>query len=388
MWRSLNGPEQDVVFEQRHKPGRLLQLDWTDCNCLDVVVAGRPFPHKLCHCAAVYSRWEWARVCFSEDFLSFRTTLQDGLFALGGVPRRIQTDCTSAATHQLRKGEPAREFTSAVKGLLRHFGIADAHMINPGQAHENGSVEALNGHFKRRLKQALLLRGSRRFISQDEYERFVRTQLDRANGNRGKRLAEERTALGPLPPCRYPEYESGSHRAGSTATVWIKRKIYSVPSQLKGQRLASRIYPERIELYLHNQLVHQMARSYGSNSQAGLDWRHLAPGLLRKPGAFTHYRYRQVMFPGAEYEQLCGLLQERLGNASGDREYLQLLNASAGVAEPEALAAVTSMLSGKTPLSVEGFRAATGLARPAFELAPFVPDLRVYDRLVEDLGDE
>ncbi len=376
------------MFEQRHEPGRLLQLDWTDCNCLEVVVDNEPFKHKLCHCAMTYSRWEWARVCFSEDFLSFRNTLQDTLFALGGVPQRLQTDRTSAATHRLRKDEPAREFTAPVKALLRHFGFAKGQMINTAQPHENGSIESLNGHFKRRLKQALMLRGSRNFNSQRDYETFVRTQLDRANGNRTRRLSEERAALKSLPPCRYPEYESSSHRVGGTSTLWIKCKVYSLPSRLKGMRLASRIYPEHIELYLYGKLVYRMPRVYGSKKHDGLNWRHLAPGLLRKPGAFARYRYRQTMFPGAEYEQLCSVLHKRLGVGAGDREYLQLLNASAALEPPRALAAVKAILCGEASVSLEGFRKAAGLQRAEFDLAPFVPDLRGYDRFVEDLGDE
>ena len=33
----------------------------------------------------------------------------------------------------------------------------------PGEAHENGAIEAAHGHLKQRLHQALLLRGSRDF---------------------------------------------------------------------------------------------------------------------------------------------------------------------------------------------------------------------------------
>jgi hypothetical protein len=44
---------------------------------------------------------------------------------------------------------------------------------NPGEAHENGSVEAHHRHLKAALDQALILRGSRDFASLADWRRFV-----------------------------------------------------------------------------------------------------------------------------------------------------------------------------------------------------------------------
>ena len=55
---------------------------------------------------------------------------------------------------------------------------------NPGVAHENGSIEAPNGHLKRRLDQALRQRGSRDFDDLEAYRRFVAGICDRHNARR------------------------------------------------------------------------------------------------------------------------------------------------------------------------------------------------------------
>jgi len=57
-----------------------------------------------------------------------------------------------------------------------------------GAKEQNGYVEASNGALKRRLEQALLVRGSRDFVAQDEYKRFVAKVVRKASTALGPRL--------------------------------------------------------------------------------------------------------------------------------------------------------------------------------------------------------
>jgi len=385
VWRAVEGPARELFFDQVHVPGTALQLDWVDCNCLGVCIGGSPFPHKLCHCACVYSKWEWARVCKSEDFLSLRTTLQDALFHLGGVPETLQVDNGSAATCQLCRGEGRRGFNAAFKDLLSHFGM-NGRKINIDCPNENGTIEKLHDHLCRRLDQALMLRGSRQFESQRAYEVFVGDQLDRANGNRKRKTEEERRQLKALPMTRYPDYQVESHLIGAGATVRVKKKVYSVPSRLKGFRVTCRIYGDRIDVHLGAQRVHSMPRVHGR--EPGIDWRDLAPALVKKPGAFARYRYREALFPAPAYRELCDVLRGKLGDYAGDREYLLILNASAGLEPERAVEGIGRLLSGEAIVSLEGFRDAAGLERPRADMACFEPDLSVYAAFHEELNCE
>lgn len=385
VWRAVEGPDRELFFDQVHVAGEAMQLDWVDCNCLKVCIVGKPFGHKLCHCACVYSKWEWACVCFSEDFLSLRTTLQAALFRLGGVLKILQVDNGSAATCQLRRGEGRRGFNVGFKELLGHFGMA-GRKINIGCPNENGTIEKLHDHFCRRLDQALMLRGSREFESQGAYEDFVGDQLERANGNRKRKAEEERRCLKALPLTRYPEYQLESHLIGAGGTVRVKKKVYSVPSRLKGVHVKCRIYTDRIDVHLDAQRVHSMPRAHGR--ELGIDWRDLAPALVKKPGAFARYRYRDALFPTPAYRELCDVLRGRLGDYAGDREYLLILNASAGLEPEPALEAIGRLLSGEAVTSLEGFRCAAGLERPHVDMACFEPDLSVYASFHEELNRE
>ena len=48
-WRAVHGPDQEVVFAQRHRPGHLGLSDFTAAADLAVEVAGEPLPHLLYH---------------------------------------------------------------------------------------------------------------------------------------------------------------------------------------------------------------------------------------------------------------------------------------------------------------------------------------------------
>jgi hypothetical protein len=66
---------------------------------------------------------------------------------------------------------------------------------NLGIAHENGAIEASHGHFKRRLKQALLLRGSYNFETVSEYQTFIETVVTKMNAKCTEKFTQEQQVL-------------------------------------------------------------------------------------------------------------------------------------------------------------------------------------------------
>ena len=104
-WRATEGPDKEVFFAQQHYPGQLMQTDFTHMNSLGVSIGGELFKHMFCHCVLTYSNWEWGRVCFSESYEAIKLGVQSSLVKLGRVPLRHRTDGTTAATHQIAKGQ-------------------------------------------------------------------------------------------------------------------------------------------------------------------------------------------------------------------------------------------------------------------------------------------
>lgn len=93
-----------------------------------------------------------------ESFTALAEGLQEALGQLGGVLAEHKTDSLRAAWKQ--QGEDGRrELTERYAALCRHYGMQGVHN-NAGRGHENGSVESAHDHLKRRIRQALILRGS------------------------------------------------------------------------------------------------------------------------------------------------------------------------------------------------------------------------------------
>jgi hypothetical protein len=62
-------------------------------------------------------------------------------------------------------------------------------------SHENGAVECAHGSFKRRLDQALKLRGGCNFAAIKDYQAFLDKVTERLNKRCQSRFKDERLAL-------------------------------------------------------------------------------------------------------------------------------------------------------------------------------------------------
>jgi hypothetical protein len=86
-WRAQHGPAQEVVFRQKHPPGRLGLSDFTVADDLGVTIAGVAFPHRLYHFTLAFSQWQHAEVITGgESYVALAEGLQNALWALGGAP--------------------------------------------------------------------------------------------------------------------------------------------------------------------------------------------------------------------------------------------------------------------------------------------------------------
>ncbi len=104
VWRAEHGPEQDVIFRQKHEPGRQGLSDFTRMGPLGVTVAGQPLDHMLYHFRLAWSGFTHARVVLGgESFTALAEGLQDALWHLGGAPGEHRTDSLSAAFRNLSK---------------------------------------------------------------------------------------------------------------------------------------------------------------------------------------------------------------------------------------------------------------------------------------------
>jgi transposase InsO family protein len=380
-WRAQEGPPKEVFFAQEHRPGEAMQTDFTWANELGITIGGEPFEHMLCHPVLPYSNWQWATVCHSESTEALRRGVQAAIFQLGRVPTFHQTDQGSAATHSLPSGK--REFNDDYLALMRHLGMKPR-TIAPGKKEQNGDVESINGALKRRLEQHLLLRGSRDFDSVEEYELWLWQILIRANSLRGERFEEDLEAMKPLSAKRLPEYTRIDLKVSSWSVIKVKCNVYSVPSRLRDEKVQVLLYEDRLEV-LHGG-VHQLSieRLRGKGGHR-INYRHIIWSLVRKPGAFERYKYREDLFPTLAFRLAYDALTDAMASTRrADIEYLRILHLAASTMESEVEVALEILREeGAVPTS-DRVKALVVMAEPEVpELSAPTVDLGEYDALLE-----
>jgi transposase len=379
-WRAERGPAKEVYFPQEHLPGRMASMDFTHATELGVTILGALFVHLFFELVLAYSGWRFVQVAFGETFEALVKGLQDGLWALGGVPERVRQDNLSAATHELAK-TGGRGLTRRFADVVEHYGFQSSR-IQPGESHENGVVEKAHHLLKSALTQALLVRGHRDFPSLEAYLDFVGRVVDETfHQGREARLAEERAALRPLPSSRVPEYTRVVVEVRKWSTIPIAGHLYSVPSRLIGHEVEAWVYADAIDVRYANKTVERIPRLHGESGHR-IDYRHVIWSLVRKPGAFAAYRYREDLFPSLVFRRAYDALRARRGDRA-DVDYVRVLHLAASTSEhavEQALAALLERGEAFDYVAVKTLAQPTPRAVPEIHIGAV--DLRRYDALL------
>jgi hypothetical protein len=177
---------------------------------------------------------------------------------------------------------------------------------------------------------------------------------------------------------------------GNNSTIRLRKQVYSVPSRLIGVKLLARIYENRIVLFHGAAEVAQLPLGK-SDRGAIIDFRHLIGHLLRKPGAFANYRWREELFPAPVYRSAYDHL-ERSSPAEADRRYLEILKLAAEAGQTAVENALEHLLGAPRPV-INAAEVRTMLdtwndmRREWRQRPPLEVDLTIYDALYDD-GDD
>jgi hypothetical protein len=322
-WRATDGPEREVFFAQQHVAGRLGQSDFTRMNELGITIGAQSFPHMLYHFVLTYSNWEAVTLCYSESFESLSDGLQNALWELGAAPLEHRTDRMSLAVNNASE---EREFTSRYQALMRHYGMV-GQKIQTGKPNENGDVEQRHYRLKRAVGQALMLRNSCDFSTMNEYKDFLGLLLAQLNAGRRDRLRVEMQYLQKLPDGRLESVKRERVKVDSGSLIYVDRNVYSVHSRLIGERVEARLGAEAIEVWYAGRIVENLPRLRGRGKHR-VDYRHIIDWLVRKPGAFENYRYREELFPTSRFRMTWDALRETVPLRANKR-YLEVLELAA-----------------------------------------------------------
>jgi hypothetical protein len=300
-WRALEGPDKDVVFRQEAVIAIQGFSDFSHPN-EPVLIDGKPFEHLFYQFRLAYSGWRSVTaVQGGESFVALSEGLQRALRLAGGSPEEHRTDSLSAA-----RNNKQNIWTDDYEALCKHYTMVPTRN-NLGKSHENGVVECANGSFKHRLSQQLRLRGDNHFRCIDDYQAFIDKVVHQLNRRVRNRFMEEQQALQPLPDNGVPDYQELTLKVTRSATIEVKRVLYTVPSRLIGERLHIRLYQDRLEAYVGQTHTLTLPRTYprpGESRGRRIDYRHIIRALAAKPQAFRYSQLRDDLLPSKAYRTL------------------------------------------------------------------------------------
>lgn len=378
-WRALQGPPKTVVFPQEHPPGREAAFDFTHCAELGVRIAGEPFDHLLFTLKASFGKWVYAEVTFGETWEALCRGLQNAMWDAGGVFEVWRHDNLSAATQELKRTS-GRGLTRRYQDLLNHYD-AQSTRIKAGNASENGIAEKGNHLLKVALDQALLLRGTRDFATVDAYVVFLREVVAELNEEHAATIEKERGVLKALPACRVPDYTTFKVKVRSWSTIRIAGRSYSVPSRLIGHEVVVHQHPDHLVVFFNGTATLELPRLRGGQD-VRIDYRHVIWSLVRKPGAFARYKYREELFPSMTFRLAYDALVAWRGERA-DVEYVRVLHLAASTMEGPVERALAELLAAGERFD---YAAVKAVAAPERVVVPDVKikavDLASFDRML------
>ena len=234
---------------------------------------------------------------------------------------------------------------------------------------------------KTALDQELRLRGHRDFATVGAYTDFVREVVAAHNEEHARTIEAERAVLMPLPSCRVPDYTVYNPTVRCWSTIRVSGRSYSVPSRLIGHEVEVRQYPDHLEVFFKGKLTLELPRLRRAKD-IRVDYRHVIWSLVRKPGAFARYKFREELFPSMTFRRTYDALVKWRGERA-DIEYVRILHLAASTMEGPVERALAGLLESDERFD---YAAVKAIAAPEPVDVPDVKigvvDLSQFDRLL------
>jgi len=300
--------------------GEAFQFDWSEEG---LVVGGIYYRMQVSHLKLCASRAFWLVAYPSQGHEMLFDAHTRSFAAMGGVARRGIYDNMKTAVDKVKKGK-GRTVNKRFAVMCAHY-LFDADFCNVASGWEKGVVEKNVQDSRRRIwidaaqqrfgsfVELNVWLGDRCRALWDEVRHPEHDQFSVA-----EMLDNERPHLMPMPE-PFDGYVENPARVSSTCLVVVARNRYSVPCELAGQAVSTRLYPGRIVIVADDAVVASHER-LSDRGQTQYNWEHYIPLIQRKPGALRN---------GAPFadmpEPLQQLRRALLRDPGGDRVMAQVL---------------------------------------------------------------
>ena len=321
-WRGREGKQPTAFVPLQFELGEAFQFDWGEEG---LVVGGIYRRMQVSHLKLCASRAFWLVAYPSQGHEMLFDAHTRSFAALGGIPRRGIYDNMKTAVDRIKKGK-GRVVNARFAVMCGHY-LFDADFCNVASGWEKGIVEKNVQDSRRRI---WLDARNRPFGSFAELNAWL-SERCRSLWNSLRHpefkefsiadmLEQEQAEMMPM-PAPFDGYVEKPARVSSTCLVNLQRNRYSVPCELAGHMVSTRLYPNRVSVVAGDVVVASHDRLV-DRGQTSYDWQHYIPLVARKPGALRN---------GAPFmdlpKPLDRLRQGLLRYAGGDRIMAQVLAA-------------------------------------------------------------
>ena len=312
--RELKQKPAEAFVPLQFSPGEAMQVDWGEAV---VYIDGQKqkvnlFCARLCSsCAPLVLAYRRQN---EESFLDAFVRTFD---FFGGAAEKVIFDNGRVAVKD-GFGASARK-QDGYTALSAHYGF-DALFCNPAEGHEKGLVEGLVGWSRRNILVPVPRVADIAELNALLVQRCRAYEGHRIQGRKasvGEMLAEEKSALRPLPIYRFEAAKCAGARVNAFSTVRFATNDYSVPTAFVGRRVGVKAYPEMIEVYADGQCIASHARCFGRH-QAVYALEHYLPLLEKRGRAILNAAPVRQNVPDA-------VLEELRANAGSREEILRIL---------------------------------------------------------------
>jgi len=321
-WREMEGKTPHAFVPLSFEQGEAFQFDWSEEG---LVIGGIYRRMQVSHMKLCASRAFWLVAYPSQGHEMLFDAHTRSFAALGGVPRRGIYDNMKTAVDKVQKGK-GRVVNARFSVMCGHY-LFDPDFCNVASGWEKGVVEKNVQDSRRRI---WIEAQGRQFGSFEELNAWLgercRTLWDQLRHpdfpafSVADMLEQEQAQMMPM-PTPFDGYVEKPARVSSTCLVTVQRNRYSVPCELAGKMVSTRLYPTRVCVVADDVLVADHERIV-DRKQVRYDWQHYIPLLERKPGALRN---------GAPFADMPAPLQRLkqglMRRAGGDRVMAQVLAA-------------------------------------------------------------
>ena len=331
--RTVRPRRQAAFLTLAFAPGECAQVDWGSFGSVPVGQTHRQlsfFVMVLC-----YSRMMYVEFTVSQTMEHFLACHQHAFDFFGGIPHKIMVDNLKSAVLKRAVGD-APVLNPKYADFATHHGFTIA-PCNVGKGNEKGRVENGVGYVKKHSLAGLeipdfsaLNPAARHWL-----DTVANVRLHGETREQPTVLWQtERPALRPVPLHPFDIATVAQVRASHQFRITVETNRYSVPAQYAGHALTLKTYPDRLCLYLGDQLIARHARRYDRHTDVE-DPDHPKPLLEQRKKARDHKVFMRFLALSPRAEAYDLKLEERRLNP---HHHVRKIVALSDIYTPEAVA--------------------------------------------------